>query len=67
MFFILFQLTNLFQFSACESTVIYVIVEPRALNWNKFLNLDDMEKHIQFQSTALTGVVLSEKLRYVFK
>ena len=46
---ILFQLTKLFQFSACKSTFTYVIIDSHALNWNKLVNWNDIEELIQFQ------------------
>ena len=37
-FSILFQLTNLFKLNARESTITYIILDSRALNWNMFVN-----------------------------
>ena len=51
---ILFLLTSLFQFSARESTVIQVMVDSRALNWNKVVNWNDMKEHIPFQIGTLS-------------
>ena len=48
-----FQLTSLFQFSTCESTIANVIVGLHALNWNKLVNWNNMEEQIQFQLEAL--------------
>ena len=50
--FIAFQLTNLLQFSTCESTVTYVIVDSHAQNWNNVVNWNDMEEGIPFQLGA---------------
>ena len=47
-----FQLASLFQFSACESTIAYIIVDSRALNWNKTFNWNRIEECIQFQLGA---------------
>ena len=36
--FISIQLTSLYQFSACESTIVIVIVDSDELNWNRTVN-----------------------------
>ena len=35
----------LFQFSACDATATYIIVESNALGWIKLVNWNDMEEH----------------------
>ena len=50
------ELTSFFQFRICETTVIYVIVDSHALNWNKMVNWNNLEKYIQFQLEALAVI-----------
>ena len=38
-----FNKVNLLKFSACKSTIAYVIVNSYALNFNKFVNWNDKE------------------------
>ena len=47
--FTLFQLTDVFQLRELESNITYVKVDSHALNWNKLVNWNKMEEHIQFQ------------------
>ena len=46
-------INNMFQFSACESTTTYVIVDAHALHRTNFVNCNDIVTHIQFQLGAL--------------
>ena len=48
-----FQLTNLFQFRARKSTIIYVAVDWHAVIYNKLVDWNCREEQIQFQLGAL--------------
>ena len=45
-------------FSACEFTIIFVRVDPHALNWNKLVNRNDMEEHTWFQLRVIPVLLL---------
>ena len=53
MFLYIVPIKKLFKFSTLESTIAKVIVKSCALIWNKMVNWNDMEEHIQFQLEAL--------------
>ena len=54
MFFYIGPINKLFfQFRQHECTITYVKVGSYALNWNKFVNWKNKNKHIKFQLRAI--------------
>ena len=61
MFSILFQLTNLIQFTAHESTIINV--DSHSQNWNELVNWKSKKKTLQLMAL----IVYLNRENYIYK